>query len=372
MPAEHSQPEHPTLNLPINLGLNDGTYCAESCLDVMQRFTSRTALRNYTTPDNDPVLEAIAAKDGVTPKHIYLANGSGPILKQCMPWAIEHHIRSSKMKIAKHLLTKNGFPIITPEHTYSKVPLNGHKRGLALAFMPLRPENNWRLDPADIEASIKKHDGLVYIANPNNPTGNVLVDRETLIPLLERYPRCLFWIDEAYVQYVDPAIHTPLSDLVPRYPNLVISRTFSFAYGLAGVRIGYLLARPEWVEIFQGHVTNYRLGSLQEALAVASVQDEGHLPFVRARCKEARDRLVPLFNSFNGVEAWDSQTNFFLCRFTDGRSGRWLADELAQRGIRIKTFKNLFDLTYDEYFRITLGVDEENEYLAEQVESILG
>ena len=91
-------------NLPINLGLNDGTICPKSCIDIMNAHNDRTCLRNYTTADNDPLLDTICKKDGVNPENIYVANGSGPILKQCIPWIVENKIRSSTSLTAKYLL----------------------------------------------------------------------------------------------------------------------------------------------------------------------------------------------------------------------------------------------------------------------------
>ena len=76
------------LKLPINLGLNDGTICPKSCIDVMQQHTTRTDLRHYTTAENEPLLDVICKKDGVNRNNIFLANGSGPILKQCIPWLV--------------------------------------------------------------------------------------------------------------------------------------------------------------------------------------------------------------------------------------------------------------------------------------------
>ena len=77
-------------------------------------FDSRTSLRNYTTADNDPLREALAAKDGVGPDQVFLRSGSGHILKQVVPWLIKKEIKSSKARIFRHLVAKNGFPIITP------------------------------------------------------------------------------------------------------------------------------------------------------------------------------------------------------------------------------------------------------------------
>jgi len=362
----------PTPESPLNLGLNDGTYCPEACVEALKSFDSRTTLRNYTDPDNTPLLEAIAAKDGVGVGNIYVTNGSGPLLKQCIPYLIRTSIKSSPRRVLKHLLFKNGYPIITPNFTYFKVPMKGMNLGLQVHLVDLPPDDDFRLDVAALRQVMDKQEGLVYLANPNNPTGNVLVSRDEVEALARDYPRHIIWIDEAYVQYVDPAVHTPVSDLVPRYPNLVVGRTFSFAYGLAGLRIGYLIAREELVATFKSQVTNYRLGTLQEVLGVAAVNDPDHLDFIRRETAAQRAWLSEEVGKLPGVQVYPSQVNFILCRFTDGRTGEDLAKKLLARGIKIKVLKPMKDHTYAPWFRLTLGVPEENQRLARALRAAIG
>ncbi len=356
----------------LNLGLNDGTYCPQSCIDLLRRFDSRTSLRSYTTPENDPLLDVIAEKDGVGRENIYLSNGSGTLLKQVVPYIIRKKITGSPTRILRHVVSKTGFPIITPSFTYFKVPLKAMAQGLKVSLIPIGPEDDFRLDLSALRAALDRHDGLVYLANPNNPTGRVQLLRPELEALLRDYPRSIFWIDEAYVQYVDPALHQPVSDLVPRYSNLLVSRTFSFAYGLAGLRIGYLLARPDLVTIFKGQVVDYRLGVLQEQMAIAALTDPEHLDFIRRECAEQRAYLSEGLAALGGIQVFPSQANFLLCRFTDGRSGFDLADRLLARGIRIKTMKPVQDYQFTEYFRLTLGTAEENRRLLKTIAEVLG
>lgn len=355
----------------LNLGLNDGTYAPQAAIDALRSFDTRTSLRNYTTSENDPLRETIARIDGVRPEHVFLRNGSGPILKQVIPHVIRSAIKSSPIRVARHVLSKNGFPIITPRHTYSKVPRKAAGLGLTVHFLRLDPPH-FRLDLGELESHLAKQDGLVYICNPNNPTGNVLITREQLIPLLERYPKSKFWIDEAYVQYIDPAEHRYCADLVTAYPNLMVSRTLSFAYGLAGLRVGYLLATPPLVAELQGQLTDYRIGLLGERVSVAALEDEAHLPFVREETRKERARIIAAVNGLRGVEAFDSQVNFVLCRFRDGRSAKKLAESLEARGILIKTFTAIADQRYDEYFRLTVGLEDENARLLAEMREILG
>ena len=358
------------IRLPLNLGLNDGTYMPQACVDVLQRHNNRLSLRNYTTANNDPLREAIAQVDGVTAEHVFLRNGSGPILKQVIPHVIKAAIKSSPRRMARHLMSKNGFPIITPSFTYSKVPAKASALGLTVHLLPLGPETGWKFDVGLLEQRLREQDSLVYIANPNNPTGSVLVNRDQIVPLLKRFPKSIFWIDEAYVQYVDES-HRRFSDLVAKFDNLVVGRTFSFAYGLAGVRIGYMLAPPKLVREMSAQLTDYRLGSLQEELAIAAIQDPDHLPWLREECARERGFLLDGLSQFAGVEAWDTQVNFVFARFTDGRTGAELKRRMSERSIGVKCFEPFAGMTYEPYFRITLGTREENAFFLEQMAEVL-
>jgi histidinol-phosphate aminotransferase len=362
----------PGIHLPLNLGLNDGTYAPQACLDVLRRFTERTDFRNYSSADNTPLREAIAKVDGVEPDNVFLHNGTGPILKLAIPYLLERRVKASPRRIMRHLISHDGFPIITPRFTYSKVPKKAAEGGMHVDMLPLDPADGFRFDVSRLERRLERGDGLAYIVNPNNPTGNVLVEREDMIPLFGRFPESRFWIDEAYVHYVDPEDHEYFSSLVPRHPNLLVSRTFSFAYGMAAVRIGYLLAAPSFVAELERKLTNYRLGILQEALGVAALEDAEHLPFVREQTRLGREQLEVGLRDFEGIQVFPSQANFLLCRFTDGRRGAELKSKLGARQVLIKAFEPANGQTYDAYFRLTVGLPEENEYLLEQMAEVLG
>ncbi len=369
--AREKQPDAGPIPLPLNLGLNDGTYMPQACLDLLQRLTERTALRNYTSAGNDDLRQVIARVDGVKPENIFLHNGSGPILKLVMPGLIRDRIMESPLRIARHLLGKRGYPMLTPRFTYSKVPIKGANAGLRVEWLRSDPETGFSVDPNELESLLKQRDYLVYIVNPNNPTGNLMIDRAVLVSLISRYPRSTFWVDEAYVQYVDPKLHTPLSCEVPKHENLVVGRTFSFAYGLAGARVGYLLASPSLVQAQEAKLTNYRVGKLSAHLAMAALDDPDHLSFIRRCCAEQRAFLTAGLGEFGGIEVFPATTNFLLCRFTNGRSGVKLADALARRGVLIKKLGGYGPHTFDEYFRVTLGIERENRFLLTQMAEVL-
>lgn len=356
----------------INLGLNDGTYCSQRVIDALATYSTNTALRNYPSAENKELREAIARLCGCKPEMIYPAAGSGPILKQAVPLIIKQKIMASPMRVLKHLVSKSGYPLITASFTYYKVPLKAMAQGLTVRLIPLVKERGYTLTGDDIRAELNKGDGFVYLANPNNPTGNVIIRREELEPVIREYPESTFWIDEAYIEYCDPAEHKPMVDLVSAYPNVVCSRTFSFAHGLAALKVGYLVAPQAIVSALEGGVTDYRIPALCEHLCVEALADGQHLEFIRRTCAEARAYLSKRMEKHPMIRVFPSTTNFVLCEFTDGRDAKAFAAKVLEAGFRIKTFVPVGDLRYDAFFRITIGTPEENAALMDVFDSVLG
>ncbi|MCP4915592.1 MAG: aminotransferase class I/II-fold pyridoxal phosphate-dependent enzyme [Proteobacteria bacterium] len=358
-------------SMPINLGLNDGTYCSQAAIDVLQEHSSRTSLRNYSNSENSELKALIAQECGCSPDMVYLHNGSGPILKQVLPHIIRSEIKSKASRIVKHLISKQGYPIITPVLTYGKVPLKAIKSGLTVRLVPLLPDNDYTLDIVELEAAIKKGDGLVYIANPNNPTGNVLVTREQMEPLFKRYPNTTFWMDEAYVQYVSEQDHPRLVDFVAKYPNVVCTRTFSFAFGMAAVRIGYIICRADLVAELEGQVTDYRIPLLSERMGVTALKDGQHLADVRERTDAARAYFGERMAAHPSLKVFPSVANFVLVQTKDGDKAKAISAGMLERGVKIKTFAPLKEHTFGDIFRITVGTPEENEYCMDMLDEVM-
>jgi histidinol-phosphate aminotransferase len=356
---------------PLNLGLNDGIFAPQAVIQALATFSTRTSLRNYTTSRNDPLRQLIAQRDGVDPDQVFLHNGTGPILKLAIPHLVRQAIKRSPLRIARHLLKLASFPLYTPTFTYSKIPKKAAESGLRVHTLDLSPDNGFRLDLGQLRAFLRARPGIVYLANPNNPTGNVLITRDEVQALIREFPESAFWIDEAYVEYLSPEEHRCVADLVRTHDNLFVNRSFSFAWGMAGLRIGYLLAPTSVVTALEAQVTDYRLGTVQEQAAIAALRDTEHLPQLRRFCEEGRAQLSAGLAAFPGIEVFPSKLNFLLCRFLDQRTGAWLRRELEKRGILIKSFEPYNGHNFDPYFRITLGLVEENKVLLETMAEIL-
>jgi len=362
-----SQPVPPALNL----GLNDGTWMPQACVDLLRTYDNRTALRWYPSEDNRPLLDAIARYNGVTPEHIFLHHGSGPILRMVVPQIIKERIKASPFRMARHLLNKSGYPVVTPTFTYGKVPAKAAKLGLTVRLLPCGPETGFRVRASDVEAAFRKQDGFAYIASPNNPTGVVTVTRKEMEPVIAAFPESRFWIDEAYWDYLDPTTYPSFASLVPEHPNLMVSRTFSFAWGLASVHVGYLIADPQVVRTMRDQLTEYFISKLAEDLCVAALNDATHLPWLRDTTARARKTITDGMTRHANVEVFSSDSNFILSRFKDGKTGADLASRMRVHGIRIKTINPILDARFDAWFRVTVGVDEENERFVKAFDDVL-
>ena len=362
---------HPSLRLPINLGLNDGTYAPQAVIDTLATFNDRLSLRNYTTGGNDPLRDRIAELDKVRRDQVFLHCGSGPILKLAIPQLVRDKILSKPMRAVRHVLRKDGYPLYTPRFTYSKIPRKAAEAGLTVHYLTFGPENNFRLDLAEIRRFLTRRPGILYLVNPNNPSGNHLIERSQVEALAKEFPESTIWIDEAYIEYLDPAEFERCSDLVARFSNVMVSRSFSFGFGMAGLRIGYLLANEAFIAKLESKVTDYRLGIVQEQCALAALNDTEHLADLQRACAAAREQLTAGLNALGGIEVFPSQVNFLLCRFTDSTKAKAFKTAIEARGVLIKVFETLGDYSFDTYFRITLGVEQENTFFLEQAAAAL-
>ncbi|MEM1350120.1 MAG: aminotransferase class I/II-fold pyridoxal phosphate-dependent enzyme, partial [Myxococcota bacterium] len=153
---------------PLNMGLNEGTYSPAACNEVFERFAKREACRRYSSSDNLPLKEYLAEEHGVSPGYIFLGHGSGPLLKEALILIIKSAVLRAPTRMAKYVLRRGGYPIITPVPSYSKVAAGALRNNLGLRTLALDASTNWELDLEQLHAAIREQDGLVYLCNPNN------------------------------------------------------------------------------------------------------------------------------------------------------------------------------------------------------------
>ncbi len=220
----------------------------------------------------------------------------------------------------------------------------------------------------DLEAmadAITDKTRLVYVANPNNPTGTI-VGRAEVERFMARLPKRVIAIfDEAYYEYVDNPDYPNMLDYVKQGRNVILLRTFSKIYGLAGLRVGYAIARPELVECLNQVRQPFCVNSIAQAGAVASLDDPEQV--VRSRCVNSEGKTY-LYQELEkmGLPYVPTEANFiFMDIKTDCKA---VFIELLKRGVIIRT-GDIFG--YPSFIRVTIGAAEENARFIETLREVL-
>jgi histidinol-phosphate aminotransferase len=238
--------------------------------------------------------------------------------------------------------------LLFADPTFVMYPMLGDSLGAKV--VRLQPGEDLALPVADFLARISPRTRVIAIANPNNPTG-LAASRADLLKIAESAPDAAVLIDEAYFEFCGAALtcRTMIPDLA-RHPNLFVARTFSKAYGLAGLRLGVLAGAADQIGYLRRlslpfNVNAVALACLEEALADRSFVNE-HV----AQVKRGRERLAQLFDNL-GLRFWPSQTNFVLVRV--GETAKRFVESMQRRGILVRDSSS--NPGCDGCVRITVG-----------------
>ncbi|EEO28951.1 histidinol-phosphate transaminase [Oxalobacter paraformigenes] len=230
------------------------------------------------------------------------------------------------------------------------------------------PSVNFGHDLMAMLKAVRDDTRLIFIANPNNPTGTFLqpVDIETF---LDKVPsNVVVVIDEAYNEYLDSSIQYDSTAWVKKYPNLLVSRTFSKAYGLAGLRVGFGLAQPELTDLLNRVRQPFNVNALAQAAAVAALNDK---TFLEKSARINADGYRYLTGAFEemGLEYVPSHGNFVLVRVgNDDGAGTRVNLELLKKGIIVRPV-NAYGLP--KWLRVSIGLPEENRAFVKALKEIM-
>ncbi len=294
-------------------------------------------LSQYPTKDSDALREALAAHHGVTADNVLCGNGSDELLQ-----------------ILTQTFTEPGGTLATVEPSYSLYPFIARLAGLKHLTVPMR--GGFTAMRFDGDAMARTQADLWLVATPNNPTGTAC-DRASLDQLLAT--GTLVVVDEAYGEYAGPS----MASEVEEHPNLVVLRTFSKAYGLAGLRVGYLVANKELVDCMRVVKAPYNVGVLPEAIAVAALAKQDWVEQGVRIVAESRAQLADALQA-RGFQVAPSHANFLLTRAPIDPV--ILRDALRARGILARTFANL-----PGTIRFTVGPWPHMETLLDAIDAAL-
>ena len=226
------------------------------------------------------------------------------------------------------------------------------------------PMKDWAYDFNALITGLSDRTRLIFLPNPNNPTGAYLSTADVERLLASIPPRCIVCFDEAYYEYVDAADFPVALDYVRSCQNVIVLRTFSKVYGLAGLRIGYGVARPEIVDALNRVREPFNVNSLAQVAAAAALEDDDHRRRSKEMTAEGRTWLTAALGEI-GVRAYPSQANFLWV--DTGRDGRKLFQALLHHGVIVRT-GDIFGAP--TFLRITVGTQRENERLIQALKEV--
>jgi histidinol-phosphate aminotransferase len=291
-------------------------------------------LNRYPDSNGFDLKAALAAKFKVPAEWLTLGNGSNDILE-----------------LAAAVTLNPSRSCVYAQYSFAVYPLATQARGARSIVVPARDYGH---DLDAMLAAIAPDTRLVYVANPNNPTGTFL-PAEKIAAFLARVPRdVVVVLDEAYNEYLPPELRFDSTTWVCKYPNLLVSRTFSKAYGLAGLRVGYGIAQAELTDLLNRVRHPFNVSVPAQAAACAALRDEAFL----ARSYELnRAGMAQLTDGFQrlGLTYVLSYGNFVLVQV--GPAGK-VYQELLRRGVIVRPVGNY---NLPEWLRVTVGLPEEND-----------
>jgi histidinol-phosphate aminotransferase len=333
--VERMKEYHPPLSgrEGLRLDFNENTEAPSPQVSEVLRRLATEQLAKY--PERAPVEALVAEFLGLTHEQVLLTNG------------VDEAVH---LLCETYLETQDEVIIVVP--TFSMYEIYAQSTGAKVVSVQAGPEMGFEFPTKKVIASVTPNTRLIAIANPNNPTGMV-VNRRDLLALADAAQAALL-VDEAYYDFFGETV----IDAIARFPNLFIARTFSKAYGLAGLRAGALAGNAAQMKLVRKVSSPYNVNAVALACLPAAIADR---EFVQAYAREVvqgRARLMVQL-AYHGVPYWISHANFVLAKI--GPLHREFVLEMRNRGILVRDRSN--DPGCDGCVRMTVGVSQHTDRL---------
>ncbi len=303
-------------------------------VEAMARSLSTVNL--YPDPVCTQLREAIAGKLGLGPENVLVGHGADEVFD-----------------LLAYAFLERGDEVVLGDPTFSSYELAALTMGARVIRVPLR---DYRQDVESMANAVGPHCKAVFLCSPHNPTGT-LVEEEELVYLLNRVVgNCLVVLDEAYIEYVEEDFFWDSLKYLEENPNLLIARTFSKVYGLAGLRVGYAICSPSVREILEKVKLPFNVNRIAQVAALAALEDEQHVLRSREANKKGKRQVCAVLDEL-GLEYVPSHANFILVK--DPGWGD-LSERLLRQGVIVRDGTAL---GVPGHVRITIGDEAQNERL---------
>lgn len=288
---------------------------------------------------------ALAQRLKVSKRQLIFGNGSDEIIV-----------------LATRVFLKPSDEVIIAKPSFLVYDIASRIAGANVVEIPLK---NFRYDLKGMQKAISRKTKIIFIGNPDNPAGTYISKKE-MISFLESVPRhILIFVDEAYYEFVTSREYGSMIDYLDNYKNLIVTRTFSKMYGLAGLRVGYGVAHEEVMDLLNRVREPFNVNSLAQVAALVCLEEKNYYKRVAEKIEIERKRLYQNLKKLS-IDFEESCTNFILLKLK--KDGKVMAERLLKKGIIVR------DMSYwglNNYIRVTIGKRDENQKLLKGLKEVL-
>lgn len=324
----------------IKLDANENTHVSFLLNQKIGRALMEVKVNQYPDTDAVELRKVLARQLRVNPQQVVVGCGSDQLITMVLQAFID-----------------KGDKILTHSPTFSMYGISNQITGGVTIEVPLGED--FEFDYFDFIKAVKRESPkIIFLTNPNNPTGGV-IPREQIIKVLE-FSNAVVVVDEAYYEFNRETV----VDLVEYYPNLIVLRTLSKAYGLAGARIGYAVASKEMVRIMNKVKPPYNVSSLDQMAALVCLENKGMFEDIIEQIIQERKKLMEELKAIDGIQVYKSAGNFILFKLD---SAGKLYQYLVKNNVLLRYFGERGPLA--DCLRVTIGTGEENRLFMELLQA---
>ena len=319
----------------------------ESAQQAMQAALAELA--RYPDSNGFDLKATISKKFNVAPEWITLGNGSNDILE-----------------LAARSLVRTGESVVYSEYSFAVYPLATQAVGAKAIVVPAK---NFSHDLDAMAKAVQPDTRLIFVANPNNPTGT-FIEGDQILAFIRSIPKhVVIVLDEAYTEYLPVNQRYDALAWVAQHPNLIVSRSFSKAYGLAGLRIGFGIAQAELTDLMNRLRQPFNVNSLAQAAAIAALQDEAFLAKSAQINNQGYAQITQALTQM-GLTFIPSFGNFVLFKAGESQdAGAKVNLALLKKGIIVRPVGNY---GLPQWLRVSIGLPEENAAFLAALQTIIG